>query len=63
MGRVHFVVMWAEVGYLYVAMAASVNNWDSLRRDDLAWRSYLAGWLALGLFVLCLVADVVRFSR
>jgi hypothetical protein len=62
-GRVHFVVMWAEIAYLYVAMAASVNNWDLLRRDDLAWRSYVAGWLALGLFALSLVADVVRFSR
>ena len=62
-GRVHFVVMWAEVSYLYVAMAASVNNWDVLRRDDLAWRSYLVGWLAIGLFALSLVADVVRFSR
>jgi hypothetical protein len=62
-GRVHFVVMWAEISYLYVAMAASVNNWDFMRRDELAWRSYWAGWLALGLFALSLVADVVRFSR
>jgi hypothetical protein len=62
-GRVHFVVMWAEISYLYVAMAASVNNWDFMRGDELAWRSYWAGWLALGLFALSLVADVVRFSR
>src|ERR1700719_3190761 len=62
-GRVHFVVMWAEISYLYVAMAASVNNWDFMRGDELAWRTYWAGWLALGLFALSLVADVVRFSR
>jgi len=62
-GRVHFVVMWAEVSYLYVAMAASVNNWDMLRRDELAWRGYWVGWLAIGLFALSLVADVVRFSH
>ncbi len=61
-GRFHFLVMWAEVSYLYVAMAASINNWGLLRSDALAWRSYWVGWLALVLFALTLVADVVRFS-
>jgi hypothetical protein len=54
--------MSAEISYLYVAMAASINNWDLLRSDALAWRSYWVGWLALVLFALTLVGDVVRFS-
>lgn len=62
-GRFHFIVMWAEISYLYVVMAASINNWSVLRGDGLAWRSYLVGWLALALFALSLVVDVVRFTR
>ncbi len=62
-GRFHFVVMWAEISYLYVAMSASINNWRLLRSDGLAWRSYLVGWLALGLFAVSLVVDVVRLSH
>jgi hypothetical protein len=61
-GRFHFLVMWGELTYLYVAMAVSVNNWGLLRSDALAWRSYWAGWLALVLFALTLIGDVVRFS-
>ena len=61
-GQFHFIVMWCELTYLYVAMAVAVNNWTALRADALAWRSYLAGWVALGLFGVTLVGDVVRFS-
>ena len=61
-GRFHFIVMWSEITYLYVAMSVSINNWGLLRSDSLAWRSFWAGWLALGLFAASLVTDVVRFS-
>jgi len=61
-GEFHFIVMWAEISYLYVAMAVAINNWGLLRSDALAWRSFWAGWLALGLFAGSLVADVIRFS-
>ena len=61
-GQFHFMVMWAEVSYLYVAMAVAVNNWALLRSDWVAWRSFWVGWMALGLFALTLIADVVRFS-
>ena len=61
-GQFHFFVMWMELTYLYVVMAVSVNNWSMLRADALAWRSYCAGWLALMLFGLTVVGDVIRFS-
>jgi hypothetical protein len=61
-GQFHFFVMWSELAYLFVAMAVSVNNWSLLRADGLAWRSYWACWLALGLFALTLMGDVIRFS-
>jgi hypothetical protein len=61
-GRFHFMVMWGEISYLYVAMAVAVNNWGLLRSDGIAWRSFWVGWVALGLFALSLVADVMRFS-
>jgi hypothetical protein len=62
-GRFHFVVMWAELSYLYVAMAAAINNWSELRRDPTGWRAFWTGWLAIALFALSLLIDVVRFSR
>lgn len=61
-GRFHFFVMWSEMSYLYVAMAVAINNWTALRADRLAWRTYWMGWLALALFGLTLVGDVIRFS-
>lgn len=61
-GQFHFFVMWFEISFLYVAMAVSVNNWRALRADVLAWRSYLIGWVALALFGLTLIGDVIRFS-
>jgi len=61
-GQFHFFVMWSELSFLYIAMAVSVNNWRALRTDRLAWRSYLIGWAALGLFGLTVLGDVVRFS-
>jgi hypothetical protein len=56
------MVMWSEVAYLYLAMSVAINNWGLLRSDGLAWRSFWVGWLALGLFAVSLVTDVVRFS-
>ncbi len=61
-GQFHFFVMWSELSYLYVAMAVSVNNWSALREDAVAWRSYVAGWIALVLFGLTVLGDVIRFS-
>jgi hypothetical protein len=61
-GRFHFMVMWSEITYLYVAMSVAINNWSLLRSDGLAWRSFWVGWLALGLFGVSLVTDVVRFA-
>lgn len=62
-GRFHFVVMWAELSYLYVAMAVAVNNWGAMRRDETAWRAFWMGWLAIALFALSLLIDVARFSH
>src|ERR1700716_148789 len=39
-GRFHFMVMWGETTYLYVAMAVAINNWRLLRGDGVAWRSF-----------------------
>jgi len=61
-GQFHFFVMWAELAYLYVAFAVSLNSWRALRADALAWRSYVAGWAALVLFGLTVAGDVIRFS-
>jgi hypothetical protein len=62
-GRFHFLVMWGEVTYLYMAMSVAINNWKLLRSDGVAWRSFWVGWLALALFALSLAADVVRFNH
>ena len=62
-GRFHFVVMWAELSYLYVAMAVAVNNWGALQRDATAWRAFWTGWLSIALFAVSVLIDVVRFSR
>ena len=62
-GQVHFFVLWTEVSYLYVAFAAAMSNWLTLRSDWIAWRSFCSGWLAMGLFVLSLGIDVARFTH
>jgi hypothetical protein len=62
-GQVHFFVLWAEISYLYVAFAIAMSNWSTLRRDWVAWRSFWAGWLAMGLFALSLLIDVLRFTH
>jgi hypothetical protein len=61
-GQFHFFVMWSELAFLYVAFAVALNNWDALRADSLAWRSFCFGWLALALFGLTVAGDVIRFS-
>lgn len=59
-GRVHFLVMWGELSYLYLALATAVNTWDRLRADSTAWRSFCAAWLGVALFAASLVADYGR---
>jgi hypothetical protein len=59
-GQFHFLVMWAEISYLYIVLATAVNHWSALRRDSAAWRSFWAGWLGLVLFAGTLAADYVH---
>lgn len=59
-GQFHFLVMWAEVGYLYLVLATAVNNWSGLRRDLGAWGSFWVGLLGLALFAGTLGADYIR---
>jgi hypothetical protein len=59
-GQFHFLVMWAEFAYLYLVLAAAVNNWSQLRRDLAAWRSFWAGLLGLALFAATLAADYIH---
>jgi hypothetical protein len=59
-GQFHFLVMWAEVAYLYLALATAVNNWSALRQDFAAWGSFLAGLVGLVLFAGTLAADYIR---
>jgi hypothetical protein len=59
-GDFHFPVMWAELSYLYLALATAVNNWRDLRRDAMAWRTFWLGLLGLALFFGSLVADYIH---
>ena len=59
-GQFHFLVMWAEVGYLYLVLATAVNNWAQLRGDLNAWRSFWLGLLGLALFAGTLAVDYIR---
>ncbi len=59
-GQFHFIVMWAEISYLYVALTTSTNNWKLLRSDSNAWRSFCGAWLGLALFAATLAADFMR---
>jgi hypothetical protein len=58
-GQFHFLVMWAEVTYLYLVLATAVNSWSTLRRDSTGWRAFLTGLLGLALFAWSLAADYV----
>jgi hypothetical protein len=59
-GQFHFFVMWAELAYLYLVLAAAVNNWSALRRDLGAWSSFRLGLVGLALFAWTLAADYLR---
>lgn len=59
-GRFHFLVMWAEVTYLYLVLSTAVNNWSQLKTDANAWRAFWSGWVGLALFVATLAADYAR---
>src|SRR6202140_4158312 len=59
-GQFHFLVMWAEVAYLYLVLATAVNNWSRLRDDRSAWGSFWLGLLGLALFAWTLAADYIR---
>lgn len=59
-GRFHFLIMWAEISYLYFGMATSINNWKLMRTDRTGWWAFWIGWACLALFAITLVADYVR---
>ena len=59
-GQFHFLVMWAEVSYLYLVLATAVNNWSALRRDPSVWGSFWLGLLGLALFAWTLAADYIH---
>jgi hypothetical protein len=56
-GQFHFFVLSAELGYCYLVLATSINNWDMLRRDSTAWRAFVSSWACLALFGASLAAD------
>src|ERR1700730_17813231 len=56
-GQFHFLVMWAEISYLYLVLVTAINNWSGVRQDSTAWRGFWAGWLGLALFAGTLAAD------
>jgi hypothetical protein len=59
-GQFHFLVMWAEISYLYIVLATAINHWSALRQDQSAWRGFWAGWLGLTLFGVTLAADYIH---
>ena len=59
-GEFHFLVMWAELTYLYLVLATVVNHWSQVRLSPLAWRAFWSGLLGLAMFALTLVADYHR---
>ncbi len=56
-GQFHFLVMWAEISYLYLVLATAVNNWSALRRDLTGWQAFWTGLFGLVLFAGTLAAD------
>ena len=59
-GQFHFFVMAAEVAYLYLVLAAAINNWSQLRQDSVASKAFALGWVGLALFAGSLAADYIR---
>ena len=59
-GHFHFLVLWAEMTFLYVVLTAAVNNWSRVRQDATAWRAFMSCWLGVALFAACLALDYVR---
>jgi hypothetical protein len=59
-GQFHFVVMSAEVTYLYLALATAINNWSVIRHDPIAIKAFAFGWAGLALFAVSLAADYIR---
>ena len=59
-GEFHFLVMSAELTYLYLVLATAVNHWSQLRLNPAAWRAFWSGLLGLAMFALTLAADYHR---
>lgn len=59
-GQFHFLVMWAEMSFLYVVLATAINNWSRLRQDVTGWRAFVCGWVGVALFAAALVMDYHR---
>jgi hypothetical protein len=59
-GQFHFLVMWAEMSFLYVVLATAINNWSRLRRDAIGWRAFMCAWLGVALFAASLAMDYAR---
>lgn len=59
-GQFHFLVMSAELAYLYLVLATAVNNWSGLMRSPAAWRGFWAGLFGIALFAATLAADYIH---
>ena len=59
-GQFHFLVLWAEMTFLYLVLATAVNNWSRLRQDAIGWRAFLVGWLGVVLFAATVAIDYAR---
>jgi hypothetical protein len=59
-GQFHFLVMWAELSYLYLVLATAVNNWSALRRHLAGWQAFWTGLFGLALFAGTLAADYIH---
>ncbi len=59
-GQFHFLVMWAEMTFLYLVLATATNNWARLCQDAIGWRSFMVGWLGVALFATTVAIDYAR---
>jgi hypothetical protein len=59
-GQFHFLVMWAEMTFLYLVLATGTNNWARLRQDTIGWRSFMIGWLGVALLAATVAIDYAR---
>jgi hypothetical protein len=59
-GQFHFLVMWAEMTFLYLVLATGTNNWARLRQDAIGWRSFMIGLLGVALFATTVAIDYAR---